>query len=168
MTQATLDESSTYLYESIDLVDALLRPAETGPIPPLATAPIRSSSIDLLESMTRLDRRLHAHGAHQARLIEAVRCIRLDLDGPLAPSPALPHPESASQSQPLPQPLPEAQAQTPSPSVPGRPPQAVPPSPSVPASQPARLPVAPLDVPDRITKRDYNYFDDLNAALRAL
>ena len=30
------------------------------------------------------------------------------------------------------------------------------------------LPVAPLDVPDRITKRDYNYFDELNAELAAL
>ena len=30
------------------------------------------------------------------------------------------------------------------------------------------LPVAPLAVPDRITKRDYNYFDALNAALAAL
>jgi hypothetical protein len=31
-----------------------------------------------------------------------------------------------------------------------------------------RLLVAPLDVPDRITKRNYNYFNELNSALLAL
>jgi hypothetical protein len=31
-----------------------------------------------------------------------------------------------------------------------------------------KLPVAPLDVPDRVTKRDYNYFDALHTALMAL
>jgi hypothetical protein len=30
------------------------------------------------------------------------------------------------------------------------------------------LPIAPLEVPDRITKRDYNYFNALNAALETL
>jgi hypothetical protein len=36
------------------------------------------------------------------------------------------------------------------------------------AGQHPALLVAPLEVPDRITKRDYNYFDALNAALAAL
>jgi hypothetical protein len=31
-----------------------------------------------------------------------------------------------------------------------------------------KLPVAPLGVPHRVTKRDYNYFDALHAALLAL
>jgi hypothetical protein len=33
---------------------------------------------------------------------------------------------------------------------------------------PVDLPVAPLSIPDRITKRDYNYFNALNAALQDL
>jgi len=37
-----------------------------------------------------------------------------------------------------------------------------------PGSRPDRPTVAPLSVPDRILKRDYNYFNSLNAALAEL
>lgn len=120
MRQATLGQSSTYLNESIGLMDALLHPVPTVSVERRVTPQIRPMGIDVARLSARVEEQLRRRLATQERLVQAVRSVRRELGGTTV------------------------------------------------SARHDGLSEAPLEVPHRITKRNYNYFDDLNAALAAL